>query len=408
MTIGFYIHHTAISAGGIFTYSIGILRQIVKANEIEKIIIITSNEIRDRLNEFSNNPKVKIRIVDRNKLSIKIIYSLSYLIYNVTIILQKYFSTNKLLKKLKSLSTLINPYKKIIESGNISLFHVPVQYSPIYKTKIPVIITMHDLQEYHYPEFFKSKERRHRVINNNKAIYDSDHILVSFRHVKDDIKNYFKVSEDKISVCPPPFAESWFLAKEESSWEDLSMKFGIKKNYLLYPAATWKHKNHVTLIRVIKKLRDEGIEINLVCMGNKTNHFKDIQTLIDELKLSDAIYFLGIIPEEDLIGLYKNTSLVVIPTLYEAGSGPLYEAMRFEVPVVCSNVTSLPDTIGNIDFVFDPLDVNAIASKIRQGLIDVEFRRNNIQNSRKRMEEFQKFDYSKNFIEVYHKLIHTL
>jgi glycosyltransferase involved in cell wall biosynthesis len=267
---------------------------------------------------------------------------------------------------------------------------------------------MHDLQEFHYPEHFDSTERLHRSMNTKKAIEESNHIIVSFKHVKEDIIKYFKVPEEKISICPPPFAESWFLAKEESSWEDLSMKFGIKKNYLLYPAATWKHKNHVTLIRVIKKLRDEGIEINLVCMGNKTNHFKDIQTLIDELKLSDAIYFLGIIPEEDLIGLYKNTSLVVIPTLYEAGSGPLYEAMRFEVPVVCSNVTSLPDTIGNIDFVFDPLDVNAIASKIRQGLIDVEFRRNNIQNSRKRMEEFQKFDYSKNFIEVYHKLIHTL
>lgn len=404
MKIGFYIHHSAITAGGIFTYTIGILRQIIKTNEIEKIVVITSKEIKDRLGEFENNPKVIIRIVDRNKLSIKISYSISYLIHNLAVILQEYLPINKMPQKLKSISTFFNPYRKITESENISLFHVPVQYSPIYKIKIPVIITMHDLQEYHYPEFFSSKERRHRLINNNKAIYDSDHIIVSFRHVKEDIIKYFKVPEEKITVCSPPFTESWFLAKEESSWEELAKKYGLKKNYLLYPAATWKHKNHITLIKVMRKLRDEAVDINLVCTGNKTDHFKNIQALIDELKLSDIVYFLGIVPEEDLIGLYKNTTLVVIPTLYEAGSGPLYEAMRYGVPVICSNVTSLPDAIGNLDFLFDPLDVDALASKIRQGLIDEEFRKNNIDNSRKRIEELRLSDYSKNFIGVYHKL----
>ena len=54
-----------------------------------------------------------------------------------------------------------------------------------------------------------------------------------------------------------------------------------------------------------------------------------------------SYYVPGIVPEEDLIGLYKWASLVVIPTLYEAGSGPLYEAMKYSTPVICSNVTSV-------------------------------------------------------------------
>ncbi len=96
------------------------------------------------------------------------------------------------------------------------------------------------------------------------------------------------------------------------------------------------------------------MEIDLVCTGNKTEYFKTIQSVIDELDLSKAVHFLGIVSEEDLIGLYKNARLVVIPTLYEAGSGPLYEAMRYGIPVVCSNVTSLPETVGNSEFVFNP------------------------------------------------------
>ena len=145
--------------------------------------------------------------------------------------------------------------------------------------------------------------------------------------------------------------------------------------------------------------------MSLICTGNKTKHYSTIHNKIEEFKLSHAIHFLGIVPEEDLISLYKNSSLVVIPTLYEAGSGPLFEAMRFEVPVICSNVTSLPDSIGSNEFLFDPENVNEIADKIKMGLTDESYRRKNIENSKLRMEHFSKINYSENFIRVYDKIL---
>jgi len=401
MKVGYYIHHTAISAGGIYTYSIGILKQIIKADEIKEVVIITTKEIENRLIEFQNNPKIKIRIVDRKKLSIKLRYSIAYFIYNLAATFNKNASSNIFWEIIKNFSTWLNPYKKVIESENIAVLHVPVQYSPIYKSRIPIIITMHDLQEYHYPEFFSTQEKRHRKINNSKAIFDSDHIIVSFKHVKNDILKFFGVDKDKISVCLPPFAESWFLSKNETGWDELSKKYGLKKKYLLYPAATWKHKNHIMLIRVLKSIKNEGIEIDLVCTGNKTNYFKNINTLIEEFNLSEVVHFLGVVPEEDLIGLYKNTSLVVVPTLYEAGSGPLYEAMRYGVPVICSNVTSLPETMENNEFLFDPNDKNKIKEKIIKGLSDKEFRRRNLENSKKRMGILNQSNYYNSFINVY-------
>ncbi|MEJ2493028.1 MAG: glycosyltransferase family 1 protein [Ignavibacteriaceae bacterium] len=404
MKIGYYIHHTAISAGGIYTYSIGILRQIIKAEEIEEVVVITTKEIENRLIEFQNNTKIKVRTIDRNKFSIKIRYSIAYFIYNLTMIFTKNSSANKFWEKIKNFSTGINPYKKVIESENISVFHVPVQYSPIYKCRIPVIITMHDLQEYHYPEFFSTQEKRHRKFNNSKAIFDSDHIIVSFNHVRNDIVKFFGIDEEKISVCSPPFAESWFLSKKETGWDELSKKYALKKNYLLYPAATWRHKNHLMLIRVLKSIKDEGLKIELVCTGNKTNYFRNINTLIEEFNLSEIAHFLGIVPEEDLIGLYKNTSLVVIPTLYEAGSGPLYEAMRYKVPVICSNVTSLPETMIDDEFLFNPNDQNEIKEKIIKGLFDEEFKERNLENSKNRMDTLNQSNYYNSFVKVYKHL----
>jgi glycosyltransferase involved in cell wall biosynthesis len=405
MTIGFYIHHTTISAGGIFTYTVGILKELLKAKEIEKVIIITSKKVNERLNANISDSKLQVVNINRNDLAVKVKLLIYFLLLTFSILLGKIIHAKKLIETLVHISNKINPYTKVLSELNISVFHIPVQYSPVYGIKVPIIITMHDLQEFHHPEFFSVREKIHRKINNLIAIIYSDHIIVSFKHVKDDILKFFKVSEDKVSICPPPFSESWFLSRNESSWVELSKKFELKKRYLLYPAATWKHKNHTTLIKALKKLRDEGIEIDLVCTGNRTEYHKTIQSLIDELDLSKVVHFLDIVTEEDLIGLYKNTRLVVIPTLYEAGSGPLYEAMRYGIPVVCSNVTSLPETVNNNEFVFDPNNLEEMTDKIKSGIVDEEFRKSNIQNSTERMKVLEKNNYSQSFINTYKKLL---
>jgi len=121
--------------------------------------------------------------------------------------------------------------------------------------------------------------------------------------------------------------------------------------------------------------------------------------------LTEATHFLGLVPEEDLICLYKNSSLVVIPTLYEAGSAPLYEAMRYQVPVICSNVTSLPETIGNEEFIFDPNEVSEIAIKIKKILMDSTFREKNLMNSIERINYFRSFNYVQNFTDVYKSIL---
>jgi len=239
------------------------------------------------------------------------------------------------------------------------------------------------------------------------AINDSNQIIVSFEHIKKDITKYFNIDSEKVSVCPPPFAEDWFLNKNESDWNQIQKKYNLKKKFILYPAATWEHKNHLTLLDAVKKIRDKGLDYELVCTGNKTKYFSILVKKTEVLQLSDSVHFLGIVPEEDLISLYKNSALVVIPTLYEAGSGPLYEAMRYQVPVICSNVTSLPDTVSNNEFLFDPKNVNELVMKIKSGLTDEDFRRRNVENSKQRMEYFRKINYSENFIDVYKKIIRS-
>ena len=141
-----------------------------------------------------------------------------------------------------------------------------------------------------------------------------------------------------------------------------------------------------------------------MCTGNKTEYITILKKML-KLGLKNSVKFLGIVPEEDLIGLYKNSELVVIPTLYEAGSGPLYEAMRYNVPVICANTTSLPDTINNPKYVFNPNDVNNLSVLIIKMLTDDNEMRDNITNSKKRMKELGQKNYFKSFKDVYFFLI---
>ena len=57
---------------------------------------------------------------------------------------------------------------------------------------------------------------------------------------------------------------------------------GIKRKYILYPAATWVHKNHTKLLDAVKKIRDEGLDFDLVCTGNKMRHYKVILKKIEK------------------------------------------------------------------------------------------------------------------------------
>lgn len=405
MKIGFYLDYANMKAGGIFTYSVGLLKELLESEEIEKIVLFYQTEQKDKLQEFITHNKVKPIEVNRNKASFKYFSILSFFFYNSVFVyktyLDKYFPKAAFPNKVRKFATYLNPLKKIIEKHDIELLHVPFKISPIYEINKPVFVTLHDVQELHFPEFFTSQQRLDRALAYKIAIDQSDHIIVSFQHVKDDMLKYFNTTQEKVSVCKLPLKQSWFASDKITSFENLKQKYELKDKFILYPAATWQHKNHIKLLEAVNILKEKHTNFQLICTGNKTDHYAKLESYINKNNLNEFVKFLGIVPEEDLVGLYKSTTLCAIPTLYEAGSGPLFEAMRYKAHVVCSNVTSLPETIVRDEFIFNPFDSEDIADKIEKGLYNEDFRKANLENSKERMEYFRSLDSINDFIEAY-------
>ena len=404
MKICFYLHHSENTSGGVLTYSKAVLGLLLGSQEIEKIYLVHSKGNIHLVKSFANSDKIiTIPINHLGKVnSFRLL--ISYLLFDIYHILVNYGISGRKIKLLKFLSSWISPYRRI-NSLKVDLIHIPVRFSPIYGLEIPLITTTHDLQELIIPENFSSGERLHRTLNSKKAIDESDHVIVSFSHVKEDVKKYFGLNDEMISVCPPSFHQEWFVDDIGTASKELINKYGLDNKFILYPAATWKHKNHIALLQALSILKVKNIVIQLIITGNKTDYHEELISSAEKLSVNTCVKFLGIISEADLVGLYKLTSLVVIPTMYEAGSGPLYEAMRYYAPVICSNVTSLPEAIGNDEFTFNPDDYHRIAELILKGLDDEEFRKRNIDNSKARLEYFKQQDYISNFLEAYRKAI---
>ena len=246
---------------------------------------------------------------------------------------------------------------------NIDIIHCPYQFTPDIKN-VKTICTLHDVQELHFPEFFTPEERANRAVNYLKFATQASHIVVSYEHVKVDLELFFKIDKRKISTILLDMDYMWFQRFTDTTPIDVEY-LQLPSRYLFYAANTWAHKNHLALIDVIARLKKEGLIVNLVCCGHQNENMVNIRDTIDELDLNGQVKFLGLVSEEVLFSLYKNTAGVVIPTLYEAGSFPLIESIYLGIPVICSNVTSLPETIGDTRFMFDPTEINDIQEKVR-------------------------------------------
>lgn len=271
------------------------------------------------------------------------------------------------------------------------LLHFPFQLPPRLTFRCPFIVTMHDVQELHFPEFFTPEDRALRAELYWGSISQANRVVVSFDHVKEDLLRYFRLPEERVVVLPVPYSECGFGESCDSDEAEASEKYGQFGRYYLYPAQTWRHKNHLGLIDAFERVRSEySGRLDLVCTGVKNEYYEEaIRKRVERSPYRDSIHFLGVVSSAELKWLYCNSLSVVVPSLYEAGSFPLIEAMQLQMPVLCASTTSLPATIGDERFVFDPRDVVQMGSMMLRMAVDDGYRQLGVENSRMRTEEFR-------------------
>jgi glycosyltransferase involved in cell wall biosynthesis len=170
-------------------------------------------------------------------------------------------------------------------------------------------------------------------------------------------------------------------------------QLGINDPFVLYPAMSFPHKNHLRLIEATAQLRDRyGKQLTVVCSGRVFKPFwPTIQSELDRWGLTDQVRFVGPQPDAVLVSMFKRCQFVVFPSLFEGLSQALLEALEHGCPVVAADASSNAETVGEAGWLFSGFDVDAIAATLAEAMDSPE------RLSRMRANgpvEFRRYDWS--------------
>jgi len=258
------------------------------------------------------------------------------------------------------------------ESLGCQVIHFPHQL--FVRCRMPTVFSPHDLQHLHFPQFFSAS-----MIDRREAIYRdgckfAHTVIVASRWIRDDLITQYGVDPSKVQVISMGPPTHLYPEPSQKHMSIVKSKYSLEQPFALYPAVTWPHKNHIRLLEAIAHLREENsLIIRLVCTGSLHNpEWPRIKKRLSELELQSQVKFLGFVPNTDMRSIYCLSQFLIVPTLFEAGSFPIYEAWMEGVPVICSNVTSLPDQVMDAALLFDPYDLKSIEEAIVKVATDVE------------------------------------
>lgn len=265
----------------------------------------------------------------------------------------------------------------LLSGESLQLYHVPQNGVGIpFDKQCPFVITLHDVIPYRMPETVS--ERYIHIFNEEipKIVSLCDGIITVSNFSKYDIAKAFNYPLNKIHVTHLAAEDIYKPLNKTYCKKAIKAKYGIKNDFILYVGGFSPRKNIKGLLqafeKVCAKLKDN---MTLVIAGYKGKSYEDYMILCEKLHISEKVIFPGFIDINDMPYLYNASSLFVYPSFYEGFGLPPVEAMACGIPVIASNVTSIPEITQNNALLIDPKNIDQLSNAIYTGLYDLELRK---------------------------------
>jgi glycosyltransferase involved in cell wall biosynthesis len=270
----------------------------------------------------------------------------------------------------------------------VDVLFIPASALPIYHPKNSVA-TVHDVAWRMFPGAFTKVMRRYLEWSTSMAVRSAAKIIAVSEATKVDLKKFYGIEPEKVAVTHLGLNPN-FRPMTYEEVQPVLDKYGlVYRKYVLFLGTMQPRKNIIRLVDAYTKLKIENhIEEKLAIFGGKGWLWEPILEKITTAGKDGSVKYFNYADEKDLPYLYAGASLLTLPALYEGFGLPPLEAMASGVPVVVSNISSLPEVVGEAGRLVDPNSVDSIAS----GLLEV------LTNSSLREDMIKKgIDISKNF-----------
>ncbi len=289
--------------------------------------------------------------------------------------------------------------------GPIELLHSPAYTAP-YVPGVKLVVTIHDMSFLTHPQFHTDANRRFCMVQTLRAARYADAIICVSQSTANDVRRYMHVPLDRLFVIPEAAGPEYkrITAREEVA--TTLMRLGIRENFLLFVGTVEPRKNLSFLLEAYAKVRSElGRPEWLIVAGGSGWKNKEIYGRVNELGLADSVVFLGYVSTEDLVVLYNSCRLFVYPSLYEGFGLPVLEAMACGAPVITSNISSLPEVVGDAALKIDPNRIDGLAEAIASVLTDESLRGELRRNGLQRANNYSWEETARQTVEVYKRCL---
>jgi glycosyltransferase involved in cell wall biosynthesis len=262
-----------------------------------------------------------------------------------------------------------------IQAGlrRLDLFHAPVNVAPLL---LPCrsVVTIHDLAFLVYPERFRSAKRRYLTLMTRLSVRRAARVIAVSKHTKQDAVTRLGVPPERVVVVPNAAAEYFRPEPDPVALAAFRTAHELPERYILFVGTLEPRKNLAGLLRAFANIAGEDPALRLVVVGARGWLYDDIFAQYERLGLHERVRFAGFVPAEELPRWYQAATLFVYPSLYEGFGLPPLEAMACGTPVVTSNVSAMPEVVGEAGVTVDPTDEAALGRAILRLWRDAELR----------------------------------
>ncbi|MFA5052208.1 MAG: glycosyltransferase family 1 protein [Patescibacteria group bacterium] len=242
-------------------------------------------------------------------------------------------------------------------------FNVPI----LYRRKF--VVTIHDLILTKYPTerattlgpwLYRIKHALYHFVIRS-AIKRATRVIAVSEYTKREVVDHFSCPPDKVKVT----LEAVDPPTNRQSDDRVLEKYHIRQPYILYVGNAYPHKNCERLIEAFSMLIRESPNLFLVMVGKDDYFYMRIKKLVKEKNLNQSVIFPGFVTDDDLPEIYRHASLYAFPSLCEGFGLPALEACQYNVPVIASNNSSLPEVLGPAAEYFNPEHPDEIYSAMK-------------------------------------------
>jgi glycosyltransferase involved in cell wall biosynthesis len=296
-----------------------------------------------------------------------------------------------------------------LRSLSPDVIHIPLNRVPLLMPR-PYVVTIHDMANLLYPEGDSGIRMQLRRYRFRRGLERAARVMAVSDATKRDVENLLGVRPNRIrrvyNAPDPGFLERLHGPGSEEHQRILE-RYQIEYPFLLYAGNIRRHKNIPRLVEAFAVVRGQLAshpvykDLRLVIIGDTISQYPAVRQAVIKSRVEQMVRFLGFVPFETLRCFYESAAAFVFPSRYEGFGLPPLEAMACGTPVVASNVSSLPEVVGDAAVLVNPENVFDIARGIRDTLLDETLRAELIRRGHEQASRFSWEHTARQVLEIY-------